>query len=242
MAVDFAYVISLISAFVAKLPYTLLIVVGCYAVAFVLAYLILRIRVDRMPVLSALLDIYVSFVRCEPIVLLLFLIYFGLPQLLFGFGIDISSAGKTAFACVTLVFFNAGWLSEILRGAYLSVTPDQFELADSLGYSKGQLWRRTLLPQIIGIAIPDLGNAAVDLLKDTSLLYTIGVIDMMGLASIKVANNYGVHQSEVYLAVALVYWAASLVIEAVIYLAKRSNRYYRVIDALSRDRTGIARV
>lgn len=233
---DFAYVLTLLPAFLVKLPYTLAIVAGCYAVAFVLAFLILRARVDRIPVLSAILDVYVSFVRCEPIVLLLFLIYFGLPQLLGNFGIDITSLTKTTFACVTLVFFNAGWLSEILRGAYLSVTPDQFELADSLGYTKGQLWRHTLLPQIVGIAIPDLGNAAVDLLKDTSLLFTIGVVDMMGLASIKVANNYGVKQSEVYLAVALIYWVAALVIEAVVHLAKRSNRYYRVVDEASRAR------
>lgn len=233
---DFAYVLTLLPAFLLKLPYTLLIVVGCYAAAFVLAFLILQARVDRIPVLSPILDVYVSFVRCEPIVLLLFLIYFGLPQLLGTFGIDITSLSKTTFACATLIFFNAGWLSEILRGAYLSVTPDQFELADSLGYSKGQLWRRTLLPQIIGIAIPDLGNAAVDLLKDTSLLFTIGVVDMMGLASIKVANNYGVKQSEVYLAVALIYWLAALLIEFLVWLAKRNNRYYQVIDAASRLR------
>lgn len=237
---DFAYVLTLLPAFLLKLPYTLLIVVGCYAAAFVLAFLILRARVDRIPVLSPILDVYVSFVRCEPIVLLLFLIYFGLPQLLGTFGIDITSLSKTTFACATLIFFNAGWLSEILRGAYLSVTPDQFELADSLGYSKGQLWRRTLLPQIIGIAIPDLGNAAVDLLKDTSLLFTIGVVDMMGLASIKVANNYGVKQSEVYLAVALIYWLAALLIEFLVWLAKRNNRYYQVIDAASRLRAPAA--
>ncbi len=82
---------------------------------------------------------------------------------------------------------------------------------------------------MIGTAIPDLGSAAIDLLKDSSLLFTIGIVDTMGLASILVSNNFGIHQADIYLAVALVYWVATLLIEACVWLVKRASRYYRLI-------------
>ena len=77
------------------------------------------------------------------------------------------------------------------------------------GMTSWQKHRRIIFPQVLPIALPSLGNALIDLLKDTSLLFLIGLVDIMGQADIIIANTYGVYQLEVYIAIALIYWALS---------------------------------
>lgn len=228
---DFQYALSVIPQLAGKLPITLAMVGVCYALGLLLAFAVFLGRISHCRALRVVLETYVSFVRCIPIVLLLFLVYYGLPQLLQTVGINIGGWSKFVFAGTTLVLFNGGWLSEILRSAYIALPADQRQLAATLGYGPWQAWTRVIIPQMVGTAIPDLGSAAIDLLKDSSLLFTIGIVDTMGLANILVSNNYGIHQAEIYLAVALVYWLATLVIEACVWLVKRGNTYYGFISA-----------
>lgn len=195
--------------FLAKLPATLALVAVCFALVLALAFLVMLGRMSRHRTVRRILEVYVSFVRSIPVLLLLFIVYYGVPQLMSTtLHVDIYGWSKLTFAAITLVLFNAGWLSETLRAAYHSIDRSQLDLAQSLGYTPWHIWRTIAIPQMLGIALPDLGNAAVDLLKDTSLLFTIGVVDMMGLTKVIIANNYGVRQAEVYLAVGLVYWVA----------------------------------
>ncbi|RYQ18695.1 amino acid ABC transporter permease [Bifidobacterium pseudolongum subsp. globosum] len=237
---DFAYVAQLVVRFLTKLPATLALVAVCFALGLTLAFLVMLGRLSSHRALRRVLEVYVSFVRSIPILLLLFIVYYGVPQLLrTTLHIDIYDWSKLVFAAITLVLFNAGWLSETLRAAYNSIDRSQLDLAQSLGYTPWHAWRTVIIPQMLGIALPDLGNAAVDLLKDTSLLFTIGVVDMMGLAKVIIANNYGVRQAEVYLAVGLVYWLAMLAIESIIHLSQRYNRFSRVQSALA-VRGGVA--
>lgn len=227
---DFQYITQFIPQLAVKLPVTIAMVAVCYVLGFLLAFIIFLGRISHHAALRAVLETYVSFVRCVPIVLLLFLVYYGMPQLIVQTtGIDIGSWSKFVFAGITLVLFNGGWISEIFRSAYDALPKEQSQLALSLGYSRFQNWTRVIIPQMIGTAIPDLGSAAIDLLKDSSLLFTIGIVDTMGLASILVSNNFGIHQADIYLAVALVYWVATLLIEACVWLVKRASRYYRLI-------------
>lgn len=231
---DLTYVAMLVVRFLAKLPATLVLVAMCFAIGLALAFLVLLGRLGPHRSLRRVLEVYVSFVRSIPILLLLFIVYYGVPQLLRAtLHVNIYGWSKLAFASIALVLFNAGWLSETLRAAYNSIDRSQLELAQSLGYTPWHMWRTVAIPQMLGIALPDLGNAAVDLLKDTSLLFTIGVVDMMGLAKVIIANNYGVRQAEVYLAVGLVYWMAMLAIELVIRVALRFNRFGRMQSTLA---------
>lgn len=96
------------------------------------------------------------------------------------------------------------------------------------GMTSWQKHRRIIFPQVLLIALPSLGNALIDLLKDTSLLFLIGLVDIMGQADIIIANTYGVYQLEVYIAIALIYWAlSSLLIFGLNFLEKRYSRYYQ---------------
>ena len=228
---DLRYVAEVLPQLAAKLPTTIAVVFVCYVLGFALAFVVFLGRISRFAALCAVLETYVSLVRCIPIVLLLFLVYYGMPQLVMQLaGVDIGSWSTFVFAGITLVLFNGGWISEIFRSTYHALPVDQRQLASTLGYGRLQTWTHVILPQMIGTALPDLGSAAIDLLKDSSLLFTIGIVDTMGLASILVSNNFGVHQSEIYFAVALVYWVATLVIEACVWLAKRANKYYQLIS------------
>lgn len=96
------------------------------------------------------------------------------------------------------------------------------------GMTSWQKHRRIIFPQVLPIALPSLGNALIDLLKDTSLLFLIGLVDIMGQADIIIANTYGVYQLEVYIAIALIYWAlSSLLVFGLNFLEKRYSRYYQ---------------
>ncbi|NEG69598.1 amino acid ABC transporter permease [Bifidobacterium choloepi] len=226
MSIDLGYVLGLVLKFLAKLPATLLLTVGCFAGGLVLAFGIFWVRNARIPVVSQLADVFVSFGRSVPVILQLFIVYYGLPQLLsLTVGVDLGSWNKITFAAVTLVGFDSAYLAEVLRGAYLAVDREQIMLAQSLGYGPVALWGRVVLPQMLGIALPDLGNALIKLLHNTTLLFTIGIVDIMGLADIIVSNNYGIRQAEVYLAVGLVYWVASAALELLVKLCRRFNKY-----------------
>lgn len=226
---DFAYTIQLIPVFLERLPFTLGAIALGFSFGFVLALLVTLGRINRIPVLSPVLDLYVSFIRCIPSVLLLFLVYYGLPFIAgLLFSVDMDSMAKIFFGVFSLILFNGGRISEILRAAFLSVPKEQSELADSLGYSRLQKLWHVVMSQAIPIAIPDLGNALIDVMKDTSLFFTIGIVDMMGTADIYVGNNYGVKQAEIYLSVACVYWLCSLILTGVIRLAGKKWSYSRL--------------
>lgn len=104
----------------------------------------------------------------------------------------------------------------------------QYDAARSIGMTRWQGLRRIIIPQLIPMTLPSLTNAMVDLLMDTSLLFTIGLTDLMGQANILVSNTLGINQVEIFLTVALVYWAlSSLIIAVMRFFEKRLAHYLR---------------
>ena len=106
-------------------------------------------------------------------------------------------------------------MSEVIRSAYESVDKGQFEAAVSVGLSPFQAYRRIVFPQAFVVAIPNFGNSLLELIKEGSLAYTIGLIDVMGKANLIIASNYNAHALEIYLALSIIYWIISIVIEQV---------------------------
>lgn len=218
---DVAYIIELFPVFLQKLPFTLEIIAAGFVFGFVLAFFITLGRINKVPVIAQILDLYVSFIRCIPSILLLFLVYYGLPVFLKNiFSIDLYQVDRFYFGILSLILFNGGQMSEILRAAFLAVDEEQTHLADSLGYTYLQKLHRVIIPQGIRVALPDLKNALINVMKDSALLFTIGIIDMMGLADIYIGNNYGIRQAEIYIAVASVYWICSLLLEGIAKLVE----------------------
>ncbi|MEK4030624.1 MULTISPECIES: amino acid ABC transporter permease [Bacillaceae] len=213
--------IDLFTKVLDKLPLTLFMMGVSLIFALILGVLIAIIRIQKQPVLYQIATFYLSFTRCTPLLVQLFLIYFGLPQLLLVFNIDINSWDRLIFVILAFSLHTAAYLSEVIRSAYLAVGEAQLEAAYSVGMSYSQALRRIILPQAFVIALPNLGNNIIELLKDTSLAFTIGIIDIMGQVRIILGNNHGMGMFEVYIVISLVYWGACIVIEMIISFAEK---------------------
>jgi L-cystine transport system permease protein len=148
---------------------------------------------------------YVSAFRGTPLLVQLFVIYYGLPQ--FGVRLDPLAAAVVGFSLNT-----AAYAGEILRGAIAGVDRGQWEAAASLGMTRSQTLRRVILPQAARAALPALGNSFVSLVKDTSLAATIQVPELFRQAQLVTARTYEIFG--MYLAAAAVYWLMSSVLSA----------------------------
>lgn len=204
-----------------KLPLTLLMLVLSLFFGIILGVIVAIIRIKKNRGLYQVATLYLSFTRCTPLLVQLFLVYFGLPQLLLVFNIDINDWNRLIFLVIAFSFHVAAYLSEVFRSAYLAVGHEQLEAAYSVGMTYTQALWRIVLPQAFVISLPNLGNNIIELLKDTSLAFTIGIIDIMGQVRIILGNNHGMGMFEVYIVISLVYWGTCILIESVIgYLEK----------------------
>lgn len=225
---DIPFIIETLPKLIKTLPLTLYIFIVAAVLGFLLAIVVAFVRLRKIPVISQIFAAYASFMRSTPGIIHIFVVYYGLPVLLANFGVNINAISRLTFSIVALVLYNGAFVSEILRPSYLAVSRQQHEAATSVGMTSWQRHRRIIFPQVLPIALPALGNALIDLLKDTSLLFLIGLVDIMGQANIIITNTYGVYQLEVYVAIALIYWAlSSLLIFILGYIEKYYSRYFK---------------
>lgn len=223
---DFGFILETIPTLIKTLPLTLYIFVVSAFLGFLLAILVTAIRILKVPVLHQFVALYASFMRSTPGIIHIFLVYYGLPVLLSNFGININDMDRMVFSVIALVLYNGAFVSEILRPSYLAVSRQQHEAGTSVGMTRWQTHRRIIFPQVLPIALPSLSNALIDLLKDTSLLFLIGLVDIMGQANIIIANSYGVYQLEVYIAIAIIFWLlSSILVFGLHQLENYFNRY-----------------
>ncbi|KRF53479.1 amino acid ABC transporter permease [Bacillus sp. Soil531] len=225
ISTDFHDWLKLLWQVVDKLPLTLFMLGLSLLFSLLLGFVIALIRIQKKPVLSKMATIYLSFMRCTPLLVQLFLVYFGLPQLLLLVHIDINSWSRITFLVIAFSLHTAAPLSEVIRSAYLSIDKGQFEAAYSIGMNYFQSLRRIILPQAFVAALPNLGNATISLLKDTALAFSIGIIDIMGQVRLILGNNYGIGMFEIYVTISLVYWSMCIVIEVIVsYLEKHLKK------------------
>lgn len=156
---------------------------------------------------------YTTVLRCTPSIVLLFLVYYGLPALGGQVGLDLNHIDKAIFVVIAFSLQFAAIMSEVIRSAYLSIDKGQFEAGVSVGLSPFQVYRRIILPQAFVVALPNFGNGLIALLQEGALAYTIGLIDVVGKAELIIASNYNAHALEVFLALAVIYWILSICIE-----------------------------
>ncbi|WP_135546373.1 amino acid ABC transporter permease [Paenibacillus cymbidii] len=226
-------VTELVNAFwklLPKLPltlsFTVLTLIGGISLGFVLALA----RIFRIPVLSQAIVAYISFMRCTPGIVQLFLIFYGLPKLLPLIGIDVSSWSNFTFAVISFALHCGAVLSEVIRSAYLAVPASQHEAASAIGMSYTQALRRILIPQMLSIAIPIVGNNAITIFKESSLVFTVGVIDLMGQAQIMIQRRHGITLLETYLAVSFIYWFCAMLFGRLLaYYQRRNEQKYKLM-------------
>ena len=215
-ALDLDYMLGLVPVILGYVPLTLFMAVAGMVFALILASLLAVERVVKVPVLDWFVIVFISFFRGTPLLVQLFLFYFGLPQVL-SFLTNIS--GVTA-AIMGLTLHFAAYMAESIRAAIMGVDRSQWEAAQSIGMTQGQMMWRIILPQAARIAAPTLVNYFIDMIKGTSLAFTLGVTEMMGAAQKEAAGSF--LYFEAYLVVAMIYW---VIVEALSQVQKRLETY-----------------
>lgn len=211
--------VQIYKSLVTILPYigvTFGVVLGTVCLALLLAVGLFAQKQSSRRWIRALADGYINVIRCTPSIVLLFIVYYGIPKLALGlFGLDLNFSSKIIYVIISLSLLYSATLAEIIRSAYLALGRQQYEAALSIGLTPAQAVRRVMLPQGLVVALPNLGNSLISLFKEGSLAFTIGLIDMMGAGNLIISRNYGAYSLETYLALAAIYWALTLIIEQV---------------------------
>lgn len=228
--------VQIYKSLVTILPYfgvTFAVVLGTVCLAILLAVGLFAQKQSSRRWIRALADGYINVIRCTPSIVLLFIVYYGIPKLALGlFGLDLNFSSKIIYVIISLSLLYSATLAEIIRSAYLALGRQQYEAALSIGLSPWQAIRRVMLPQGLVIALPNLGNSLISLFKEGSLAFTIGLIDMMGAGNLIISRNYGAYSLETYIALAIIYWALTLIIEQIfLRLEKHYSKGRRSMNA-----------
>jgi cystine transport system permease protein len=192
--------------------YTLLFALASMVGGLVLGFVLAVARIVPWPPLQWAATAYVSLMRGTPLLVQIFVIYYGLPSI----GIEFTpvTAGILALS------LNAGaYLSESLRGAILGVSRGQWNASFSLGLTYGDTLRYIVLPQALRTAVPSMANTLISLLKDTSLVSVITVTELMLATKQVIAATF--QPLPLYLAAAVIYWCLSLCFEALQHRMER---------------------
>ena len=188
-------------ALVATIPLALV----SFAIGLALALVVALMRLSGNAVLSGVARFYVSVIRGTPLLVQLFIVFYGLPSL--GVRLDPWPSAIIAFSLNV-----GGYAAEVIRAAILSVPKGQWEAAHTIGMSRGLALRRIVLPQAARVSVPPLSNTFISLVKDTSLASVILVTELFRQARqiATVSNEFML----LYLEAALVYWLICLVLSA----------------------------
>ncbi|WP_461214611.1 amino acid ABC transporter permease [Lacticaseibacillus sp. GG6-2] len=210
MFFDSRYLYTLFPQIIKALPVTFAIVIVATLGGLLLGLLLAYFRLERVPLLNWISSLYVSFIQGTPIIVQLFVVYYGAPNVLAMIGIDVSSMSKISFMFIAYGLNSAAYFGEIIRGAINDIPRTQFDAAYAVGMTKLQTYRAFIIPQAIKEMIPNIEVSIVSLLQNSSLATYLGIMDVMGKAQL-VGTNTG-HQMEAFIDAMLIFMALSLLI------------------------------
>jgi len=180
---------------------TLRLAIPAIVLGFLLGIFVGLARLARARWISVPATLYVEFFRGVPLVMVIFWIWFIVPQLL---RVPIPEYGV---ALAAFVIFEAAYFGEIVRAGIQSVPRGQVEAATAVGLTRAQTMRFVVLPQAIRNMVPSLVTQMIVLFKDTSLASIIGYVDLTKASQI--VNNREIRPFELYLFIAVVYWVCT---------------------------------
>ncbi len=188
--------------------------------ALPLGMLVALARMSRFKPLALLARLYISIMRGTPLMLQMFAIYFA-PY--YVFGINLTTDSKWYATIVAFIINYAAYFAEIYRSGIQSIPRGQHEAAEVLGYSRAQTFVRIVLPQVVKRVMPSVTNEVITLVKDTSLAFSIGVIEMFTVAKQLVASQVSMLPFAI---AAAFYWVFNLVVDAAAGQIERKLGYY----------------
>jgi L-cystine transport system permease protein len=227
---DLRLIFQFLPKLLSYLHITLLILVVSLVIGTLIGFLIALPRLYKIPVVNRLAMIYVSFVRGTPTLIQLFLVYYGLPEILKPVGFDLSQVSPIAFVITTYALSSGAFISEIIRSAVNSVDRGQSEAAYSVGMTGVSTFIRIVLPQALVTAFPNFANSVISFLKDTSLAFSVGVMDMVGMSQVLGTNT--MHYLEIYISLAIIYYAICIVLERLFHLAEHRLQRHAITGVM----------
>lgn len=196
---------------------TIPLALASFALGLIIAIGLALMRLSGNVVLAGIARAYISVIRGTPLLVQLFVIFYGLPSV--GVVIDPWPAAIIAFSLNV-----GGYAAEVVRAAILSVPRGRWEAAHTVGLSRGRTLTRIVLPQAARVSVPPLSNTFISLVKDTSLASTILVTELFRQAQQIAAFSF--EFMAIYLEAALIYWIICLVLSSgQSAIEKRLDRY-----------------
>ncbi|MDD3114942.1 MAG: amino acid ABC transporter permease [Anaerovibrio sp.] len=220
---DFSMIGTALPDLLQYLDITLLVAGSSIAFGSLLGMLLAWAKLDGVRPLYWLAQGYTYIIRCTPSIVLLFIVFYGLPEAADSiFSYDMNDMHRGVFAVIAFTMLFGAYISEVFRAAYMAVPRGQYEAAVCAGLSSMQAFFHIMLPQAALIALPNFGNSVISLLKEGALAYTIGLIDLIGRGNLLISQNFGAYGIEIYLACLLIYWAMALGLE---YIFGKAEQY-----------------
>ena len=202
-------------AFMAGVEITLQLAFFTVLFGSLLGLVVAVCRRTRLLPLRWLMNAYVAFIRGTPLLVQVLLVVYGLPQL----GIRFP---RMTLCIIALVINSGAYMAELIRAGLQSVEKGQVEAAESLGMSSGQTMLYIILPQAVKVTLPAMGNEFVAIIKESSILYAVGVYELTYQAYKLASVNY--YYIETMIVAALIYFVLTYVATKLLGLLERRMR------------------
>ncbi|GAF40711.1 amino acid ABC superfamily ATP binding cassette transporter, membrane protein [Agrilactobacillus composti DSM 18527 = JCM 14202] len=233
MSLDTNFMAQVFKTAIAGVPVTLQIVLVALIVSLPIGFIFALVRIYRVKILSPLVRLYVSFVRGTPLIAQILIIYSAFPSFL------ATIIGKSAFsidpinyAYIVFTLNSIATLTEVFRSALQTVDKGQLEAGLMVGMAPRQTFVRVILPQALVSALPNITNATLYLIKNSSLAFIMSVKDITAIAKTQAAFSYNF--LEAYLVVWVYYLIIAYAAELLFWFLERYfSRFQRTTTAKS---------
>jgi polar amino acid transport system permease protein len=202
---DFGIVWSERALLLSGLANTAIISALAAIASLLLGFVLTPALMSKRPAISGVARLFVDGMRCVPFLLFAYIVYYGLPSL--GIRFDNWSSGLAA-----LTIYNAAYMAEILRGAWVTQPREPIEAGIAFGFSELRLFRRIILPPLLLSAGPVIGNQVIQIVKDSAFLTIIALPELTHAASSIQSRHYVPFAA--FITAVFLYWGLCLVIEA----------------------------
>ena len=184
-------------------PVTVGVTLIAMVTGVVLGLVLALMKMSRIKVLTALASLYIEIIRGTPLIVQALIMAYGLPQLLQSSGISFRWPYLIIPAVIVCGLNSAAYVAEVIRSGIQAVDKGQMEAARSIGMTKSQAMKLIVIPQALKIVLPAFGNEFVSLIKETSVLSYVGVVEILRKGALWNAATFNTF--EAYIGVALVY-------------------------------------
>lgn len=204
-----------------SLPNTIIISLVAMTVGLCVGTLFAIIQIRKTPIFSQFIIVYNSFIRSTPLIIQLFILYYGIPNLILylnatlGLKINPDMFSPMLIALIAFSLHAIAYLSETMKSGLLSVDYSQIEAAKTVGLSNRHIYTRIVLPQAFNYALPNIENQFIMLIKGTSLAFAVQVTEIMAVS--RIIANEGYQFITVYSIAASFYWILAIILEKVFH-------------------------